>query len=186
MTLSEMKKTVVLTLACGAGLLLSACFNDDDPVSEKYREWRERNEAFVEEAEARTNEDGTPYYTRIVPSWAPDAFSLVHWHNDRSLSEGKLKPMDNSTVQITYELFDIDGKRISDSFSSADSLYTSQPNRNIVGVWSTLTQMSVGDSVSIVIPSQAGYGISTYGGISPYSTLIYNIKLKAIKTYDLP
>ena len=175
-----------MLLLCSAGLALTGCFEDAETTAEKYKEWKQRNEQYVLEAEAKTDEDGQPYYTKLAPSWAPDAFALVHWHNDRDLTKDNLQPMDNSTTQITYELFDIDGESISNSFSNRDSLYTSRPSQNITGVWYPLTQMNVGDSVTIVIPSQAGYGEMNYSGIKPYSTLIYNIKLKAITAYEVP
>lgn len=170
----------------GLSLSATSCFKDEEPISEKYKEWREENEQYVKDAEAKIDENGGRYYTKIVPSWAPDAYSLVHWHNDRSLTANNLSPMDNSTVAITYELFNIKGEKLADSFSNPDSLYTSRPSQNIVGVWAPLTHMNVGDSVTIVIPSQAGYGEANTSTIPPYSTLIYNIKLKAVKAYEVP
>lgn len=180
------RKSFLVLVAALAMLTFTGCLDGEETTAEKYREWRTLNEQYVAEAEAQQDDAGNPFYTKIVPSWAPEAFALVHWHNDRALTEANLTPMDNSTVQFTYELFNINGERISDSFSSADSLYTSKPLQNIVGVWSPLTHMHVGDSVTIVIPSQAGYGEVNYGDIKPYSTLIYNIKLKAVTAYEIP
>lgn len=172
-------------MICGMGLVLTGCFDDDDSKAEKYKVWRERNERYVDSVKNVKEADGSYYYTLIEPDWAPSAYSLVHWHNDRALTQNNLSPMDNSTVEMTYELFDIDGNRISDSFSNPDSVYRCMPSQNIVGVWAPLTRMNVGDSVTIVLPSQSGYGEMNYGGITPYSTLIYNIKLKAITAYEV-
>lgn len=166
-------------------LVATSCFEDDTKISDEYAEWRQQNLDYITKAEAET-EGGKPYYSRIAPSWAPDAYTLIHWHNDTNVTRKNLKPMDNSTVGITYELFDIEGNRISDSFSNTDSLYRSMPSNNITGVWYALTSMHVGDSVTLVIPSEAGYGERSYGGIKPYSTLIYNIKLKNISAYEMP
>lgn len=179
------RATVLLVAVSLFSPCMVSCFDDEESNEVKYAEWKEKNEKYLVEAEAKKDDSGAPYYTRIAPSWAPDAYALVHWHNDRALTASNLSPMDNSTVQITYELFNIDGDRISDSFSSTDSIYTSKPNQNIVGVWSPLTHMHVGDSVTIVIPSQAGYGAISYGGILPYSTLVYNIKMKGIPAYEV-
>lgn len=165
---------------------LTNCFKDDEPVAEQYREWKAKNDQYVLDAEARTEADGTPFYERLEPSWAPTAFTLIHWFNDRSLTEKNLSPMDNSTVDITYLLMNVDGDTISTSFASPDSIYRSQPSNNIIGVWYAMTQMHVGDSVQLVIPSQAGYGERANGGIPPYSTLVYNIKMKAVKAYEVP
>ena len=163
---------------------LAGCFEDKEPVSKEYAEWNERNVAYIEAAKD-SMVNGKKFFTELTPDWAPNAYALVHWHNDTLLTRNNLQPMDNSTVQITYELFDIDGNRISDSFSAADSLYTSKPSSNIIGVWYPLTRMHVGDSVTIVMPQQSGYGARKYGGIIPYSTLIYNIKLKAVAAYEI-
>lgn len=189
MTLNIAKTIRRSLVAIPIGLIclsVSGCLKDEDNISEEYVEWRDKNLKYLEEAEALTDENGNAYYERIVPSWATNTFALVHWYNDRSLTEKNLSPMDNSTVQITYELYNIDGDTISTSYASRDSLYTSKPYQNIIGVWAPLTQMHVGDSVKIVIPYQAGYGERKYGNIPPYSTLVYNIKLKAITAYEVP
>lgn len=184
--LRKISRILPVALLCGATLTLTSCFNDDDTNEVKYKEWREQNKKYIDEAEAKTNADGSLYYTKITPSWAPDAYVLMHWHNDRALTEKNLSPMDNSTTQITYELFDINNERISDSFNNPDSLYTSRPSQNIIGMWTALTHMNVGDSVTIVMPSQSGYGEYPSGKIPPYSTLVYNVKLKAITAYEIP
>ena len=168
------------------GLTLSSCFDDDETVAEKYKEWKTQNEEYLSDAQKQTNDDGTPYYTKIVPSWAPETYVLVHWHNDRSLTQNNLSPMDNSTTKIKYQLFDIEGEELSNSFANTDSVYTSQPMANIIGVWAGLTNMHVGDSVTMVIPYQAGYGEYATGSIKPYSTLVYGIKLKSIPAYEMP
>lgn len=166
--------------------VMTGCFDDDDPISVQYKEWREQNEQFLVDAQNLKDANGAPYYTKLIASWAPDTYVLIHWHNDRSLTEKNLSPMDNSTTRIVYRLFDIEGEEISNSFANKDSVYTSQPLSNIIGVWSALTNMHVGDSVTLVIPSQAGYGERSYSDIKPYSTLIYGLKLKEIPLYEMP
>lgn len=167
-------------------LSLTNCFKDDDPVAEQYREWKAKNEQYVLDAETKTNDDGTPYYERLEPSWAPSAYTLIRWINDPKLTEKNLSPIDNSTVDITYLLMNINGDTISTSFANADSIYRSKPQNNIIGVWYAMTRMHVGDSVELIIPSQAGYGERIYGDIPPYSTLIYHIKMKAVTAYEIP
>lgn len=177
----------VLATMTFMGMTLSSCFDDPESTYDKYKDWREQNDKYIADAEALLNNDGTAYYSKIVPSWAPETFVLLHWHNNRELTKDNLMPMDNSTTQITYELFDIEGNAISNSFSQPDSVYTSKPFQNIIGMWAALTNMNVGDSVTMVIPSQAGYGESTSRSeIKPYSTLIYNVKLKAVTAYEIP
>ena len=180
------KRIFPIVAACSLCMGITSCFKDEEPTSEKYKEWRERNMAYVADAEAMKAPDGSAYYTKVSPSWAPQTFVLVHWHNDRALTASNLSPMDNSTTQITYELYDVDDTKLSDSFNNPDSLYTSRPSDNIVGMWAALTHMNVGDTVTMVIPYHAGYGESKHGDILPYTTLIYNVKLKAIPAYEVP
>ena len=180
------RKYQALIVVALLSVALSGCFGDDDTLAKQYADWKHKNEAYIDSVMGVKDAAGAPYFTLLTPPWAPSAYALIHWHNDTTLTAGNLSPMDNSTVTMTYELFDINGNEISNSFASADSIYRCKPNQNIVGVWYPLTQMHVGDSVTIVMPSQSGYGEMTYGSIPPYSTLVYNIKLKAIEAYEVP
>lgn len=182
----KLKKFFPLLLVGLMGLSVSGCFDDDDPLLEQYKDWKAQNDQYLLDAENQKDENGAPYFTKIVPSFAPDTYVLVHWHNDRSATEKNLSPMDNSTTRIIYQLFNVEGEELSNSFSNPDSIYTSKPLNNIIGVWSALTSMHVGDSVTLVIPSQAGYGERVYGDIKPYSTLVYGVKLKAVTAYEVP
>lgn len=167
-------------------LLLSSCLKDNEV---DYSEWEQANTKYVAEHEAMT-ENGSPVFTRLAPTWAPAAFTLVKWENDRSKTEGNLKPMDNSLVRVQYALENINGTRLSDSYSATasygDSIYQCRPMDNIVGFWHTLTEMRVGDEVTCIIPAVAGYGNVQQGSIPPYSTLIYKIKLVSIPRYEVP
>ncbi|MDE5846117.1 MAG: FKBP-type peptidyl-prolyl cis-trans isomerase [Muribaculaceae bacterium] len=112
---------------------------------------------------------------------------LAQWHNDRSLTAGNLVPMDNSTVDIIYEGKYYNGVTFDSSFSQTtygDSIYRCKPTDMISGFWAMLTNMHVGDSVTCVIPSSAGYGASS-SSLMPYSTLVFNIKLKSIYKYEM-
>lgn len=165
--------------------ILASCLGDDEKRENDYREWRERNLSYLLELENETV-DGRKTYTRYVPSWAPGTYVLIKWHNDTSLTRRNLSPLDNSTVQVVYELFDIDSVSKDNSFSRTDSVYTTRPNQNVVGFWAALTQMHVGDSVTMAMPYTAGYGVSSYNSILPYSTLIFNVKMKAVTAFERP
>lgn len=165
---------------------LSSCLKDD---TVDYTEWEQQNTKFVADAENEKNPDGTSKYLRIAPDWAPKAFCLVKWENDRSLTAGNLRPLSNSVVRVKYDLESIEGKRISDSYSSTtygDSIYQTRPNSNIVGFWNCVTNMNVGDSVTCIMPYVSAYGETGSGSIKPYSTLVYHIKLVSIPAYELP
>lgn len=175
---------VLPALALIAASSLSSCLGDDDD-SVDYTEWISLNENYLSDKEAETDDEGNKLYEKIVPSWCPGTYVLATWHNDRSKTEANLVPMDNSTVDVIYECSYIDGTMIDKSYSNTtygDSIYRCKPSDNIVGFWAMLTNMHVGDSVTCVIPTNAGYG--TTGSVLPYSTLIYHMKLKAIHAYE--
>ena len=124
---------------------------------------------------------------KVVPEWAPNDFVLIKWHNDRSLTEKNLKPLSNSTVNIKYEMEDINGKYLGDSYSMTqygDSIYQSMPNENIIGMWVAMTSLHVGDSVTLVIPAGSAYGSASRSPIEPFSTLIYHMKMKGVPKYE--
>lgn len=180
-----MKKIYFLLAIIFPALLLTSCFKDDD---ENYGDWEERNNAYIANAETETV-NGVKKYERLEPSWAPEAFALVQWHNDRNLTARNLVPLSNSVCNVKYDVDDIEGTRISDSYSSkayGDSIYQCKPSDNIIGFWNTLLNMHVGDSVTCILPAASAYGDVKYGSIKPNSTLIYHVKLVSIPAYERP
>lgn len=180
-----MKQAIILP-ATLIMLLLSACMEEKKT---DYTEWEQENTEYVIKCQNLKNEDGSPLYTYLSPDWATNAFCLVKWENDRSLTAKNLSPLSNSLTNVKYDVETIDGTRISDSYSSTtygDSIYQSRPNQNIIGFWNCVTNMNVGDSVTCIIPAAAGYGSAGNGSVKPYSTLIYHIKLVSIPAYELP
>lgn len=186
-----MQKHIIRNIALGAALLtgsvaLTGCLGEKE---EDYSGWKEENNAYVASLENEVNEDGSKKYEKHVPVWEPGVFVLMQWHNDRSKTLLNLSPLDNSTVNVKYDLELIDGTKIDDSYSMTtygDSIYRTRPCNNIVGFWAALRQMHVGDSVTCIIPSNAGYGSTAYGSIKPYSTLVYHMKLKSIQAFEVP
>ncbi len=168
--------------ACGTG-------GDDSDNWKDYKDWREAGEAFITEQEARTNPDGSPYYTKLVPVWDPEAYVLIHYFNDRELTKGNLSPLFTSTVDVKYY-----GKLYTDepfdssytSTSPADSIYRVKCNGVIEGWSIALEDMRCGDTCEVVIPYQCGYGSASSGSvIKPYSTLVFGIKLVDIPYYEV-
>lgn len=163
----------------------SSCLSNNDEGND-YTEWKEQNETFIAQKEAETGANGEKLFQKIIPDWCPGVYILAQWHNDRSLTAGNLVPMDNSTVDVIYDCEYINGTVLDSSAAHyADSVFRCKPNSTIVGFWSMLTNMHVGDSVTCIIPMAAGYGASSTS-VKPYSTLIYHIKLKGIHAYELP
>lgn len=158
-------------------LLLPSCL---DSEVDEYEAWALENNAFIASLD-------TFEYRPMAPSWAPDHPIYIKWHNDRSQTAGNLVPISTSTVRVKYEMEDINGKSLGNSYkSNGDSIYETQPNLNIVGFWATLTCMHVGDSVSVVIPYISAYNNVSRGSIKPYSNLIYHLKLVSMPAYEKP
>ncbi len=159
--------------------IMTGCKSDDDEPQD-YQEWLDRNNAYVADCQQSRDSQGKPLYTRLDPSFAPGIYSLVRWHNDRSQTAANLSPLDNSTVKVNYQLHDIDGNLLDKGAGS-----TFQPSGTVVGFWTTLTNMQVGDTVTAVVPYEAGYGNVIHGSIKPYTTLIFSIRLKEIVGYEI-
>lgn len=158
--------------------LLASCIHGE---ADDYEEWRLTNDAYI------TSID-TEEYELVVPEWAPQNSVYIKWHNDRSLTEKNLVAMSNSTVNIKYEVEDIEGTLLDNSYSAStgDSVYQSQPNQNVLGMWIAMTTMHVGDSATVIVPYPSGYGSQVTSSIKPYSNLIFHMKVKGIEAYESP
>lgn len=175
----------MIAIAMAGGL--SSCLGDDDNTYD-YTDWINQNEAYLVRMADTIGADGKKVFEKITPLWAPGVYILAQWHNDRSLTASNLVPMDNSTVDIKYDGCYVDGTMFDNSYSRttpADSIYRCKPSDMIVGFWTMLTSMHVGDSVTCVIPTNAGYG-TTSSSIRPYSTLVFHVKLNSIYKYEMP
>ncbi len=180
-----MKRLQLILIAAIMTMLCQSCLHDDEKT---YDEWRKENVQYVIDMEALT-ENGAKVYTRIQPNWAPGQFVLMKWHNDTAFTASRLKPLYNSTCDVKYHVSTIE-EAVDSSYnmtSVADSIYRCQPSTTILGFAIALTNMHIGDSCTVIIPYSAGYGnVKTSKITKPYSTLIYNIKLNAIPSYQLP
>lgn len=167
-------------------LCLSSCLGDDEDTFD-VDGWIQKNDAFLQSKIDETDQNGNKVFEKIIPVWSPGVFILAQWHNDRELTKTNLIPMDNSTVDVIYECLYVDGTLLDSSYKNTvngDSIYRCKPSDNIAGFWAMLTNMHVGDSVTCVIPMNAAYGASPNNSVLPYSTLIYNMKLKRIHAYE--
>ncbi len=167
-------------------LSLSSCLGNDDISKNDYAEWRQSNFDYIEKAEAATI-NGQKQYEKVIPDWDKSIFTLIQWHNDRSLTAKNLSPLSNSTCNVKYTLTNIEGDTLDTSSTQTehgDSIFQCRPNNMITGFSVALTSMHIGDSVTAVIPYNAGYGTSGYNSILPYSTLIFSIKLVDIPAFE--
>lgn len=182
-----MKKLPAIAVLA-AILTLAACGNDDTTTWEEYTDWRETNNAWLAQQQARTNPDGTPYYKTIVPDWNPGSFVLIHYLSDRATTEGNLTPLYTSTVDTRYYLRLYDGTPVDSSTlatsGGAPGIYRAQVNSLIPGWSVALSDMRCGDSAEVVIPYQLAYGTASSGVLKPYSNLQFNIRLVNIYRYE--
>lgn len=166
-------------------LALTGCgLDSDDSDIQDSKEWRNKNTAYLIEAESKT-EGETKEYEKVTPSWMPTGYVLMKWHNDRELTKDNLVPLYNSTVEMIYDGELITGTvfdRSSNNF--ADAIFRAQPSQTIAGMAIALTNMHVGDSVTAIIPYELGYGANGSGSIRGYSTLIFHMRLKGIAAYE--
>lgn len=169
-------KICVLTLAVGFASSLSSCLKGE---MDDFEDWRDANDAWLEKTDLSD-------YERISPKWAPGNEVYIKWHNDRSLTADNLRPLSTSTVDMKYELEDIEGNSLGNSYSTKDSVYQSVANQNIIGMWIAMTTMHVGDSATLVIPYSSAYGATSRGSIKPFTNLIYRVKIKQVKAFEKP
>ncbi len=166
-------------MAVAAITMLNSCLGKN--VYDEYKDWREANDDWFSLATA------SGQYTSVVAPWDPSARVLIQWHNDTMLTRGNLKPLITSTVDVKYRLRLIDDTPVDSSYnltSPADSIYRSVVNANVEGWMLALTRMHVGDSCTVLIPYQQGYGSSKRSEVlRPYSNLIFDIKLVNIYKY---
>lgn len=177
----------LILIACICSVSLTGCDSDDD-VWDKYEDWRIANEKFFDE-QRFLMENGANVYQTLSPAWNSSAKVLIRYLNNRSKTVGNLSPMLTSTVDVKYIGRLYNGVAFDSSYTNVasygDSLMRTTPASLIQGWTIALMDMRVGDSARIVIPYNLGYGSSTTGGISPYSTLVFDLKLVDIPYYEV-
>ena len=153
---------------------------------EETTEWYKANDSWFQQQVSRQDANGQPYFTVLKPAWNPTADVLIHYHNDRRLTEGNLSPMLTSTISTQYHLSLYDGTPMDSSYLMTDSIYTGQLSNMIPGWHVALMDMRCGDSATVVIPYQMGYGATSTSSIPAYSALKFEITLVDIPHYETP
>lgn len=182
-----MKKLLYcIALLIGTSVIASSC-GDDGNTWTDYAEWRNANNEWYLAQKDRKNQDGTPYFKELNPSWYPASGVLIHYFNDRTLTEGNLSPMITSRVSVKYKGSFYNGVVFdSTSVATADTMRTFSLQGVVPGWRVALTDMRVGDTCEVILPYTMGYGAQGQSGISPYSTLKFGIKLVDIPAYEIP
>lgn len=178
---------LIITLALLAGIAAACHDNEQQTTWDEYADWRELNDAWILEQQSLTNPDGTPYYTKIVPAWNPSTFILIHYFNDRALTAGNLSPLYTSVVDVRYVGRDCTGAGFDSSTLATaygPGIQRFACNGTIQGWSIALQDMRVGDTCQIIVPYGAAYGAQSTGTIKPYSSLLFNMRLTDIYSYE--
>lgn len=154
--------------------------DDDNKDNEAYENWLDLNLEWLGKQAELKDSSGKPVYTRVVPGWNSNAYVLMRWFNDTTLTAGNLRPLYTSTVDCKYigrlyndQPFDSSYRNI----TPADSIFRTRLTDVIPGWTIAFERMHVGDSVEVIVPFAQGYGTQWSGNIPPYSVLRFNIKL---------
>lgn len=169
--------------------LLAACSLDREEPADPNSEWREENDNWIQAKAEEKDADGNSVYEKVTAPWDPNAYVLMRWHNDRTLNSSQLSPISTSTIDVRYEVSNIDGDLIDSSkksVSPALGVYRSVLNNNINGWIIGISQMHIGDTCTILIPYNQAYGSVSYGSLSPYSNLEFNVRLVGIPGFEKP
>lgn len=182
-----MKKIYLLIIPVIVFIVVSCKVESD--TWEKYSGWRNDNITWLMEQELKKNSDGTPYYTKLVPSWDDQAYVLIKYFNDTMLTKDNLKPLYTSTVDVKYIGRLYNDEPFDSSYNNttpADSIYRTKLTKVIGGWVIAMEHMHIGDSCEVLIPYPQAYGRDSRGIIKPYSALRFNIKLVGIPGYEIP
>lgn len=170
-------------------ITLTACSLDPDTDTwDYYEDWRKENVNWMAQQQELTNEDGTPYYTKVQADWDNGATSyvLMKFFNDTNITANNLSPLYSSTVDMKYIGRTYDDVAFDSSYlqtEPADSVMRIKVSSLIGGCIIGLQNMHIGDSCEILIPYEQAYIDQTVGTILPYSALKFNIKLVDIPGY---
>ena len=151
-------------------LALTSCKQDD------YLDWKALNEAWLEN-------------NKNQPGVVTTASGLQYKQLNPSPNPTESRPNYNSSVILDYKLYLISsygGYNVGDMIESAtDASFNLQ---NVVeGFSEGVQKMRLHDDYVLYIPASLGYGTQAtgtegyYGNIPPYSTLIYEVHLKAMQ-----
>lgn len=177
----KMSKTsrfaIMAVCALAAAGAASSCSGDDYWVD--FADWRNTNIAWLNEQIA------TGKYEKVTPVWNDSLHVWMQWHNDTMLTKDNLRPYYTSQVDVCYKGMFYDGVGFDSSYLNTDSIASFLPKDVITGWTIALERMHVGDSVTVLIPYEVGYGDTGFGAIPPYSTLQFSMALRNISAYEV-
>lgn len=174
----KLKSLLLLPLVLFA-LLATSCL-DTETTEEQYAAFKAANEAYFE-----SYKDSAGFSKLIIPTDRGGGY--LYYKPIYSGDQSSHPPKYTDSVSVHYIGRLIDGTVFDKTYSGADPIWDNNDNprkfrvNDVVKGWTeALMRMHIGDKWRIVIPWNKGYGSSGNGDISPYSTLIFDIRLETI------
>lgn len=177
-----------------AALALQACSDDEEDTPS----WKETNANYFNElySSARQRISSGDTQWKVIKSYVKDQSSqgipsdyiVVHVIEEGS---GTKVPLTTDTVRVDYQgrliptATNTEGEVFDQSWSGEYDLITNMPakfavNAVVDGFATALQKMHVGDRWMVYIPQELGYRGENNTSIPAYSTLVFDITLRAI------
>ena len=195
-----MKKYILLSLLFTQCLLLFTSCDETEEVN-KYADWRNRNEAFIDSLkrvyDAKTDPELIqiiPYAEKNYPIYAKKLKTVTSGETplytdsvytyyrgmliDEAVFGAATTPHYYTKLYQSLDVFDknFEGEE-PNAFESPTKFFV---NGVVAGWREVLQRMKVGERWEVYIPWQQGYGSSVSGTIPAYSTLIFDVNLVSI------
>ena len=154
---------------------ITACTTPDDTITDYYSSWRMKNDTFF-----ISMKDSSDYVLYRIPIARGGSSFYYKIRTQGNLST--VSPLYSDSVTVNYRGKMINGTIFAETYStilpdSTSKSVTFKANKLIQGWTENLIQMKAGETRTIVIPAELGYGYYGSGPIPPYSTLVFDIQL---------
>lgn len=181
-----MNKLRILPLALMGAVALNvaitACGDDDDVNYDNYKQWREANQAYFDQQAEATDAAGKPLYGKYTPVYNSQNTFLMRFVEDPAANADNLQPLYTSSATVNYKVHLYDGTPIDSGYHYTTALNSAY----LISGWSeAVTRMHVGDTTEVILPYMLGYGVTTSGGVPPFSVLRFNLRLVDVPTYEV-
>ena len=195
-----MKKYILLSLLFTQCLLLFTSCDETEEVN-KYADWRNRNEAFIDSLKSVYDAKTDPELIQIIP-YAEKNYP-IYAKKLKTVTSGETPLYTDSVTAFyrgmlineavfcaattphyytkLYQSLDVFDKNFEGEEPNAFESPTKFFVNGVVAGWrEVLQRMKVGERWEVYIPWQQGYGSSVSGTIPAYSTLIFDVNLVSI------
>lgn len=195
-----MKKYILLSLLFTQCLLLFTSCDETEEVN-KYADWRNRNEAFIDSLKRVYDAKTDPELIQIIP-YAEKNYP-IYAKKLKTVTSGETPLYTDSVTAFyrgmlineavfgaattpryytkLYQSLDVFDKNFEGEEPNAFESPTKFLVNGVVAGWrEVLQRMKVGERWEVYIPWQQGYGSSVSGTIPAYSTLIFDVNLVSI------